>query len=36
MVELKSLGAVIAVSNYSNIQPVIETDDLEEGLKYLG
>lgn len=35
MVELKSLGAVIAVSNYSNIQPVIETDNLEDGLKYL-
>ena len=35
MVELKSLGAVIAVSNYSNIQPIIETDSLEDGLKYL-
>lgn len=35
MVELKSLGAVIAVSNYSNIQPVIETDSLVDGLKYL-
>lgn len=35
MVELKSLGAVIAVSNYSNIQPIIETDSLVDGLKYL-
>lgn len=35
MVKLKSLGAVIAVSNYSNIQPIIETDSLEDGLKYL-